>query len=1094
MEISQIAHLLNNTLNPDGNVVHKSTESLDRLSLSSPNFAFSLLSLATDGESRGLRIAAATYLKNFTRRNIDVNNPASRVSKEFKDGLVRALLKAELPVSKVLVEAFRVIVVAEFVNSNLWPELVPELRSVIQNSDLINNDANSDWKTINALVVLQALVRPFQYFLNPKVANEPVPPQLEILSSEILVPLQAAFHQLVEKALGNHDRMESDIERFLLVVCKCIYLSVRSHMPSALVPHLPLFCHDLFGILGSLSFESDTSEDGYLLRLKTGKRGLLIFCSLVTRHRKYSDKLMPNIIKCASAIVRHSSKISKLDFLSERVLSVAFDVISHVLETGPGWRLVSPHFSSLLDLAIFPALVMNEKDVLEWEDEPDEYIRKNLPSDLEEISGWREDLFTARKSALNLLGVISMSKGPRGATNNNSLASYKRKKGERKKINDGCRSMGELLVMPFLSKFPIPSDVNATQSKIVNDYYGVLMAYGGLQEGQRPEYIATLIRTRVLPLYMKLSCFSYLVATANWLLGELASCLPEEMSKDVYSSLLTALAYSDVGEVCCYPVRASAAGAIAGLLENEYYPPEWLPLLHAVIDRIGKDDDETSILFQLLSTVVEAGDENITIHIPSIISSLIDTISSYITPGQETWPQVVEQGFSALAVMAQSWEDTVPEDFEQDKSSEKWVTGRRTIARAFSDLLQKAWLVSMLPMENEDSVPLPSQSSMDDLSTLLCSIMRSVTERSMISELKLSELLVIWANVIAEWHAWEELEDLSIFDCIKEVVNLDTKFGLENFLFKRLPPPPAPPVPQRSIVEAIGAFVSNAISQYPSAMWKACSCVHLLLHLPKYSFETEDVKQALVIAFSRAAFSRFREEQKKPNPLWKPLLLVLSSCYLCYPDIVMRFLDKDEEKGFRLWLSALSFISTSSYEHGMLQEPEIKLIVMALLKVVEQQLETVNQDKGLLQQSITSFMEAFIRLREVQKEQEDEEEEDEDKNDNDGEGDNEEDEDDDDEDSEEEVHEETEEEFLDRYAKAAAALENGTIVEEGDVEDQEQELELGGLEEVDLEGTVQSLLERYQQVLVQGQALPQHLISSFLDTFPEYSVFFHQYR
>jgi hypothetical protein len=28
----------------------------------------------------------------------------------------------------------------------------------------------------------------------------------------------------------------------------------------------------------------------------------------------------------------------------------------------------------------------------------------------EEISGWREDLFTARKSAMNLLGVISTSK------------------------------------------------------------------------------------------------------------------------------------------------------------------------------------------------------------------------------------------------------------------------------------------------------------------------------------------------------------------------------------------------------------------------------------------------------------------------------------------------------------------------------------------------------------------------------------------------------------------------------------------------------------------------------------------------------------
>ena len=39
------------------------------------------------------------------------------------------------------------------------------------------------------------------------------------------------------------------------------------------------------------------------------------------------------------------------------------------------------------------------------------------------------------------------------------------------------------------------------------------------------------------------------------------------MSADVYSALLKALAIPDIGDVSCYPVRASAAGAIAGLLE-----------------------------------------------------------------------------------------------------------------------------------------------------------------------------------------------------------------------------------------------------------------------------------------------------------------------------------------------------------------------------------------------------------------------------------------------------------------------------------------------------------------------------------------------
>lgn len=62
-------------------------------------------------------------------------------------------------------------------------------------------------------------------------------------------------------------------------------------MPSALAPLLPSFCHDLFKILGSLSFDlMDPLEERYLLRLKTGKRSLLIFCALVTRHRKFSDR------------------------------------------------------------------------------------------------------------------------------------------------------------------------------------------------------------------------------------------------------------------------------------------------------------------------------------------------------------------------------------------------------------------------------------------------------------------------------------------------------------------------------------------------------------------------------------------------------------------------------------------------------------------------------------------------------------------------------------------------------------------------------------------------------------------------------------
>ncbi|XP_062143295.1 uncharacterized protein LOC133851019 [Alnus glutinosa] len=125
-----------------------------------------------------------------------------------------------------------------------------------------------------------------------------------------------------------------------------------------------------------------------------------------------------------------------------------------------------------------------------------------------------------------------MSKGPPlGTSSSGSSASSKRQKGEKNKRYGQHHFMGELFALPFLSKFPIPSDANASQTRILNDYYGVLMAYGGLQDflrEQEPGYVTSLVCTLVLPLYKMSVCLPYLVASANWVLGELAPCLPEE--------------------------------------------------------------------------------------------------------------------------------------------------------------------------------------------------------------------------------------------------------------------------------------------------------------------------------------------------------------------------------------------------------------------------------------------------------------------------------------------------------------------------------------------------------------------------------------
>lgn len=77
------------------------------------------------------------------------------------------------------------------------------------------------------------------------------------------------------------------------------------------------------------------------------------------------------------------------------------------------------------------------------------------------------------------------------------------------------------------------------------------------------------------------------------------------------------------------------------LLQNDYTPPDWLSLLQVLVNRIDSgDENESSLLFQLLGTVIESAEEKVANHIPLIVSSVAGVISKNIPPIPEPWPQV----------------------------------------------------------------------------------------------------------------------------------------------------------------------------------------------------------------------------------------------------------------------------------------------------------------------------------------------------------------------------------------------------------------------------------------------------------------------
>jgi hypothetical protein len=90
-------------------------------------------------------------------------------------------------------------------------------------------------------------------------------------------------------------------------------------------------------------------------------------------------------------------------------------------------------------------------------------------------------------------------------------------------------------------------------------------------DSQEDEMVTVMLQTCVFPLYSMSSPNPYLLANANWLLGELATCLPEDLSDDVFNSLTKALLAPDASGISWQPVRASAAGTLSLLLQVLYF-------------------------------------------------------------------------------------------------------------------------------------------------------------------------------------------------------------------------------------------------------------------------------------------------------------------------------------------------------------------------------------------------------------------------------------------------------------------------------------------------------------------------------------------
>ncbi|XP_024522406.1 uncharacterized protein LOC9646477 [Selaginella moellendorffii] len=1050
-------------------------------------FAECLLAISAD-QNGTQAIAAATYFKNFLRAHWAQKEKIHGAErKNLREQLLEVLLRVDSIVLNLLTEAFRIVASHDFSGQEKsWQELVPALHNAVKNSDLVADGSTAPaYKTLNALLAIQAITKPFQYFLDPTVAREPVPPLLELISSDLLVPLHGFFHHLVEQALKSKEKGFAPHDNVLLVIAKTFHLAIGSHMPASVLSCLKIWIGDVLALLDIVNVDQTMDLSEQFSRLKVWKRCLQICCTLVARHRKHTEQFLSAISAASLKIVGSHTTGKDIHVAQERIISLAFDLLANILETGPGWRLLSPQFSSLLEKSIVSALVLSQKDVADWNDDEDEYLRKNLPSDLDESCGWRDDLLTPRRSALNLLGVIATSKGPAGA----GKTPNKRKKGKNK---DARGTAGELLVMPYLSRYPLPTDGTCFESTV--SYFGVLLAYGALQQffkSQSAEYLKMILLSRVFPIYSLTPPSPFLLANANWLLGELATCLPEDLKQPVFDSLISAMLAENVGGVSWRPARASAAAALAALLEEDYKPVKWFPLLQAIVSSVKSGADDARHALQLLTTTVETGEEDAAVHVPYLVVSIKDELLRHLPAPPDL--QVVELGFSSMAALAHCWDSAEPGVSKNDEEPIKnWREGCITLRNTFAQLLQRAWICSP---ENDAEQGKTPPSCLNDASVILGCLVKHTSDSSDMTRLKIERLVQVWADSIADWNAWDEEEDLAVFDAMEEIIAFNARCPLQQFCVAETPLPPAPPVPPRSILEGMAAFVSSGMeSAYAAATWRACRLSHTLLHSTSVSFEGEAAVKLLVCRFTEAAFGRLTELSSFNVPLAKPLILVISSCYVGLPDTVEKVLSvagktKDVTEPFLQWAEAMATLADKDADPGLVLETELKLGVMCLLKLVDRLANNGTTEK-IAGKCLVSLLDAAVRLKEAQQTNKAEGEEDGNEDDDTNDNSEEYSEEVSDEEDEEEEREETEDEFLERYAETARELEEEAIEDaEGGTEEDGQDIELGVLALADAEKSL-ALCIQSRGGLVMEQALDPDLVCKFVQAFPHLSCLF----
>ncbi|KAJ8681341.1 hypothetical protein QAD02_017128 [Eretmocerus hayati] len=387
-----LSEYLRHTLSPDVTVRRPAEKFLESVELNQ-NYPLLLLHLVDKSEiEMTIRIAGAIVFKNYVKRNwkVDEDSPNKIHAQDriaIKKLIVNLMLHSPDSIQKQLSDSVSVIGKYDFPEQ--WPELIDQM---------VEKFGTGDFHVINGVLhTAHSLFKRYRYEFKSQTLWVEIKYVLDKFAKP-LTDLFVATMGLTEAHANNVGALKV-IYNSLVILCKVFYSLNFQDLPEFFEDNMEVWMTNFHTLLTANVPSLQTGDDeeaGVIEQLKSQVCDNV--CLYAQKYDEEFQQYLPRFVTAAWNLLTSTGQQPKFDALVSNALQFLATVADrtqyrHLFE--------DPNtLSSICEKVIIPNMEFRESDNEIFEDNPEEYIRRDIEG---------SDVDTRRRAACDLVKVLSKS-------------------------------------------------------------------------------------------------------------------------------------------------------------------------------------------------------------------------------------------------------------------------------------------------------------------------------------------------------------------------------------------------------------------------------------------------------------------------------------------------------------------------------------------------------------------------------------------------------------------------------------------------------------------------------------------------------------